>query len=234
MTNSTALATISSLRTNLQNFRHSTPRSAPGATGYLRFGKGDWTFGRDNAPLDLDGVWVIHPQSLQHGWICWRGGSLHKEVLVPFSQPLPPENSLPEAPEPAPDSDDQPGYQHQMAFQCVGLEGKQTGVQLTFKTATVGGRSAVDKMVDEMFARMDDVEISGEGGIFPVVMFGTDSYKHKTRGKIFVPTITLVGWSTNEPGAEVEWLDDAEPEAKPEPKPEVAAPAGRRRRVAGA
>lgn len=233
MTN-TALATIHGMRGALQNFRNSTPRSAPGSTGYLRFSKGDWLFGRDDSPLDLDSVWVVHPQSLQHGWICWRNGSLFNEVLIPFTQALPLENTLKPAPDPAPDSDDQPGYQHQMAFQAVCIEGGHVGLQLQFKTGTVGGRSAVDKMVEALMARMDDVEATGEGGFYPVIQFGVDSYKHKTRGKIFVPIIDVVGWSTNEPGAEIEWVDGEAEEEVVEQIAPPAPPATARRRTATA
>jgi len=218
----TALTTLSSLRNSLQAFRNSTPRSL-GQTGYMKFSKGDWTFGKDDAPLDLDGSYILHPHTLMHGWICWRNGSLFNEILIPFTQQLPPEESIkPAAPDPAPDSDDQPGYQHQMAFQVVGVDGRQAGTQLTFKTGTVGGRSAVDKLVEALMARMDDVEArGGEGGIFPVVQFATDSYKHKTRGKIFVPLIEVVGWSTNEPGDAIEWDgdDDEGDEEVPPPSP---------------
>lgn len=225
---SNQLATINNIRGALTQFRNSTPRSV-GQVGYMKFSKGDWSFGKDDAPLDLEGAYILHPQTLMHGWICWRGGSLFHEVLIPFTQQLPLEDTLKPAPTPSPDSDDQPGYQHQMAFQVVAVEGKQEGLQLTFKTGTVGGRSAVDKVVDTLLARMDDVEATGEGGIFPVLQFGVDSYKHKTRGKIFVPLIEVVGWSTNEPGAEIEWIDGAdEEEAAPPPPP----PAATRKRIA--
>lgn len=215
---STSIATINSMRGALSSFRNSTPRNT-GATGFLKFSKGDWSFGKSDEAIDPDGAWIIHPQSLMHGWICWRDGKLFKETLVPFTQTLPAETSMPEAPEPSPDSDDQPGYQLQMSMQVVAVEGKQAGTQLTFKTATVGGRSAMDALVDEVLARMDDVEATGEGGVYPVVQFSVDSYKHKTRGKIFVPLISVVGWSTNEPDAEIEWVDGEAPEPVPAPTP---------------
>jgi hypothetical protein len=230
------LTTIRSLRASMQAFRNSTPRSSGGAVGYMKFSKGDWSFGKDETPLDLEGLYLLHPSSLMHGWICWRNGSLFHEVLLPFTQQLPLESSLKEAPEPAPDSDDQPGYQHQMAFQVVAIEGKQAGQQFTFKTGTVGGRGAVDRVVEVLMARMDDVEaLGGAGGIYPVLEFGVDSYKHKTRGKIFVPVITVVGWSTNEPGDEIEWIaGDIDEEEEAAPPPPVKTPATGRKRIATA
>jgi hypothetical protein len=222
------MTTMRTLRSSMQAFRKSTPRASGGAVGYLKFSKGDWSFGKDDAPLDLEGLYVMHPQSLMHGWICWRDGALFKEYLLPFTQELPHESTLAEAPEPKPDSDDQPGYQHQMAFQIVAIEGKQKGQQFTFKTGTVGGRTAVDKMVDALMARMDDVEATGEGGIYPVLEFATDSYKHKTRGKIFVPMINIVGWSTNEPDEEIEWVAEGE-EAEEVAPPPPPATTGRKR-----
>jgi len=222
------LTTMRTLRSSMQAFRKSTPRSSTGAVGYLKFSKGDWSFGKDDSPLDLEGLYVMHPQSLMHGWICWRDGALFKEYLHPFTEQLPLESTLTPAPEPKPDSDDQPGYQHQMAFQIVAIEGKQKGQQFTFKTGTVGGRSAVDAMVDVLMARLDDVEVMGGGGIYPVLEFATDSYKHKTRGKIFVPVITVVGWSTNEPDEEIEWIAEGEEEPE-EVAPPPPAATGRKR-----
>jgi hypothetical protein len=219
------VANITNMRGAISGYRQQSPKTG-GTASYLTFSKGDWTQGRDaRGSFDLDTSWIIHPNSFTHGYICWRDGALFKEVLVGLTARLPLESELPEPPEPKAGSDDQHGYQRQRGFTAACVDGILKGSQVIFKTATVGGLSAIDALLDEMEARFDQCEADGNPAIYPVVQFGTDSYIHKTRGKIWVPQITVVGFSTGNPADPVEWLDgevEAEPAPKPASKPAIS------------
>lgn len=216
-------ANLSNLRKQLQAYKMTAPR-VRGSGSFLQFSKGDWTYGRERKAFDLSTVWIVHPESFEHGYICWRDGSIFHERLMPIAATLPAETSLPEPPAPKEGSDDQEGYQYQMGFTCVCVDGSLKGDQTTFKSGTVGGVGVMQKLLDDFDARLEEAEATGNPRVYPVVQFGTDHYMHKKRGKIMVPTITIVGFSSNDPNDEIEWLDAEEEEAAappPPPEPKV-------------
>ena len=224
---------LATLRSQIGSYRATAPRVRGGSGGYLNFSKGEWSIGRDKAPLDLEAVWVMNPATLQHGWICWRNSQIFHELLLPIGTVLPAEISLPEPPPAGKDEAD--GYQYQIGFSSVCIEGRYTGDAENatghFKSSSVGGTGAIQKLIDDLNARMDECDELGSLLYYPVIQFGTDSYIHKTRGKIWVPTITIVGFSDNDPEHEIEWIEDEE-ETPPPPPPPAPTKTTRTRRVA--
>lgn len=214
---------LADFRKNMAAFRQGTPRVAAGNVVYLSFSKGEWRLGRE-PKFDLDSVWVVHPQSFVAGYICWRGGQVFNEVMVGMTAPLPSERDLTPPPPPT-GPNDTDGYSLQKGFTAVCIEGDHEGTQAIFKTASDGGLKAVEALLDEMEARLDHAEATGEATVCPVVQFGTDSYPHKKYGKVWVPEITVTAFSDGEPGGEIDWLDEdggeekqlAAPPAEPEP-----------------
>jgi len=100
------------------------------------------------------------------------------------------------------------------------MDGKHKGVQVLFKTSSVGGMNACRGIMDAMLERLDeDTEF-----VCPIVKIDNDSYKHKSWGKTYVPVLEIVGWA-NLDGDE-EDADEDQPKvapAKVDPEPEQEA-----------
>jgi hypothetical protein len=220
---------LDTLRASVGNYRATAPR-VRGGGGYINFSKGEWSLGRERAPLDLNAVWLMNPATLQHGWICWRNSAIAHEVLLPIGTQLPAEVSLPPVPPPGPDEAE--GYQYQIGFSSTCIEGPYTKDADNntghFKSSSIGGTGAIQKLIDDLNARMDECDVTGSEFYYPVIQFDTSFYNHKVRGKIWVPLINVVGFSDNDPSHEIEWLEEDEPA----PPPVAPTKTGRPRRTA--
>jgi hypothetical protein len=124
-------------------------------------------------------------------------------------------------------------WKDQMSLDLKFVDGKHKGTQVLYKVSSVGGLNACRAILDAILERLDmDTEF-----VCPVVSLDSDSYKHKSYGKTYVPKIEIVGWA-NMDGVEEDGDEEAPvktlaaPEPEPEPEPESVAEddAPRRRR----
>jgi hypothetical protein len=97
-----------------------------------------------------------------------------------------------------------------MSLKC--LTGDDAGMEARFTTTSVGGKRGVQTIAAALAEQVEKDQTKP----VPVVMLKRDHYQHKSYGKIYTPIFEVVEWISMEG----------------EPEPEVAAPAGRRRRVA--
>ena len=77
-----------------------------------------------------------------------------------------------------------------VSFELVCLTGEDKGVNVLYKTNSVGGRRAFADMMQLVAAAMDDTE----GKCVPVVNLDCDSYPHKKYGKIYTPIFDIKKW----------------------------------------
>jgi hypothetical protein len=244
--NKTGMAALGALRSGLQTVRTKMPEIA--SSPYLRLLKdGDWVFGQEDNAIAKGTEAVINPLSVKHGYSCWTNRQPGEgknvslgEIMVGLNTPLQAIHELeahkdPETGRPAP-------WKDQMSVDVKFVTGKHKGTQVMWKVSSVGGLNAAKGILDAILARLDEATPF----VCPIVTLDSDSYKHATYGKTYVPKIEVVGWMDlegNEEGDDVvagpEAVKRVEKQPEPEPEPEVEEaevatdePPRRRRRVA--
>jgi hypothetical protein len=157
------------------------------------------------------------------------------EIMVGLNAPLPLIHELPQHSDPVTGANC--AWKDQMSVDIKFIGGKHKGTQVMWKVSSVGGLNAAKGILDEILARLDmDTPF-----VCPIITLDSDSYKHATYGKTYVPKIEVVGWMDlegNEEGddtvtgpAAVARVEKA-PEPEPAAEPETAEEAPRRRRRA--
>lgn len=238
----TGLGALGALRTGLQNVRAKMPEIA--SSPYLRLLKdGDWVFGQEDNAVAPGTEAVINPLSIKHGYSCWTNrqpgqgkNEMLGEIMVGLSAPLQAIHELPQHTDPTTGNICQ--WKDQMAVDVKFLNGKHKGTQVLYKVSSVGGLNACKGILDAILTRLDE----DTAFVCPIITLSSDSYKHATYGKTYVPKIEIVGWmdieGNEEDGDETDGAPEpvtakiAAPEPEPEPEPEVAEDAPRRRRRA--
>lgn len=141
------------------------------------FKSGDFSYGRDAEEITGETI-VINTYSIQHGWTLWANGT-PKKVSAPFNAELP---------EPmAPVDGNSPTESR--SFEACFQDDPDT--ILVFDSNSHGGRTGVNKVLDQIKARA----VSGEGEyLFPKVKLSSDSYKAKQGATVHNPVFKIVGW----------------------------------------
>jgi hypothetical protein len=233
----TALASLQDLTAGLQNVQTALPKI--GMDPILRMQKdGDWVYGQENTLVEADQVWAINPYAISHGWIAWRkrpeGSTEPAKVLgermVSMTQRKPAESELEELTEPG-------RWTEQVGLMLRGFGGADDGIQVQYKTNSVGGTRAANTLIT---AILDQVRVDPSKPV-PLVKLTHETYIHKAHGKIYNPVLSIVGW-TDMDGTAVETGEVVEddvpfetaPQPAPQPAPQTAAAAAaapvRRRR----
>lgn len=202
-------AIISTLITTLEIAQQSAPAMSEGDFQYLKLTKsGDWVFGADETEVGNDSVFVIDPASYAQGFIAWDDGSLVAEQMAVAGQPPVLLADLPALPAGV-------SWDAQVAFAMKGIEGKEDGVQLLYKVSSRGGKGAIGELLSAIIARGKE----GNADLCPVILLGSDNYKHKKYGKIYTPVLEIEDWMELPSSGP---LPDTKKKAEPEPEPEPA------------
>lgn len=154
---------------------------------YMKFAKGEWSWGAEETEVEKASLWVVNPQSFVHGWIGW-GDKAHKtqgerlgEKIVPVTEDMPLKGSLP---------DIEGEWMKQIGFQLLCLSGDDRDVAVMFKGSSKGALDLYSDLVTEVSERI----ISKTPDVAPVVMLEEGFYKHKTYGRIAIPAFEYVEW----------------------------------------
>lgn len=239
----TGLGALGALRTGLANVRTKLPEV--GGSPYLRLLKdGDWVFGQEDNAVAKGTEAVINPLSIKHGYSCWTNRQPGQgknenlgELMVGLNQPLPPVHELDRHSDPV--TGQICPWKDQLAMDIKFLGGKHKGTQVMWKVSSVGGLNAARTILDAILSKLDE----GTPFVCPIITLDSDSYKHNTYGKTYVPQMEVVGWMDldgNEEGddvvsgpasvARVEKQPEPEPEPQPEQVTETSADEAPRRR----
>lgn len=94
-------------------------------------------------------------------------------------------------------------WQFQMSVPITRLDTQET---YRFTTGSKGGLACLGKLTRAFGRRVQDEKVPG----LPVVELKADHYKHRTYGKMFTPSMTVVGWtgSDGKPLSLAEDMDD--------------------------
>lgn len=181
--------------------------------GFLKMDKtGSWCWGTDEVPVEEDTPVYIDPMGFVHGWQCWANtdlpgvtSELLGEVLAPMYEPMPPRPS--QVPE------NGRGWSELRGLSCI-----VDGQKLVYSTTSVGGVNAIAALAEEYGKQYK----KAPSKMIAVANLSSDSYKHKnkTYGRIYVPIITIVGWTATLPAT----AEAAPEKAAEKPKTKPAAP----------
>lgn len=193
-----------------------------GGAAFLKLRKNDglWVYGQEEIECEDGARWLLDSTSLCQGYIDWHQGRPAGERMAVLGQP-------PVNPADLPPAQGKNGWEKQVGFGVICLDGEDKGVQIVYKTNTDGGKRAYNAVFDAIKARA-----LAQLPRNPIIFLKEDSYTHAEYGKIFKPVFEIVGWvdqDGNEFGLEeVPQIQQGEAEA--EPVEEEAKPAGRQRR----
>jgi hypothetical protein len=174
-----------------------TPTSALRALGaarnqgtelFMKFVKADgFMFGPEQIPVEPDELWAVNPDSFEVGVIGWKDGQVVDEIMYPIASGKRVDRSELEVIPASANPDQTNGWQDQLSIRLHQIE---EGVDVVYKTSTHGGKTAISELAE---ACADQAE-KDEDYRVPVVTLHTDWYKHKTRGKVYVPQIKVEYW----------------------------------------
>src|SRR5262245_57000959 len=116
----------------------------PGGKPFLRLLRdGEWVFGQSDDVVQDGSLWIVNPLSIGHGWSCWTNydtkakNELLDEIMVSVTEPKPIR---------PPNNGEWPyAEQRQMDLRCC--HGEDTGVEVLYKTNSVGGMRAFDGLL---------------------------------------------------------------------------------------
>lgn len=156
---------------------------------FMKFVKADgFMFGPEQIPVEDDEEWAVNPDSFEVGVIGWKDGQVVDEFMYPIDSGKRVDRSELEI-IPASTVDGQNnGWSDQIS---VRLHQVAEGLDVVYKTSTHGGKTALTTLAGEIAEHNGDED---DPYRIPVVTLHTDHYKHKTRGKVYVPKIEVAHW----------------------------------------
>lgn len=165
---------------------------AAGNKTFLKFQKGDYTFGQNDEEMAIGTRLVANMAGLKAGWQKWEGGKPTGEEmeLVASGRQAPKRPELGDTDQALWETDDQGRPRDPWQFTNVlGLKDAASGEEYTFSTGSRGGIGAIGQLCRE-FGKVYRMK----PGFLPVIELQVDSYKHAQYGKVFTPVLKLVDW----------------------------------------
>jgi hypothetical protein len=157
----------------------------------LRFTKGEYIAGQDNEEIAEGTKMLVNIDSVTSGWMLWLNKKLVEQDMGPVMQGFQPkkrsELSYSNKSEWPDDTENDPW---QLTNQCL-MKAVKGGDIYTFTISSKGGISAIGNLCTSASEYMRE----GHENENPIIELGIDSYKHSEYGKIFVPVLSIVGWS---------------------------------------
>ena len=142
-----------------------------------RDNNGTWAFGQKKTVVEDDSIWAVNPQTFKRGFICFDDNNkVIGEQLLPVSKPMPEVAELP---------DNGFEWQQQWAVNMKCLSGADAGIEVAFKTTTVGGIQAVAGLIEAVRDRLNGGQHDGK--VSPIVHLEKDSYPHEPAREDLVP-----------------------------------------------
>lgn len=162
------------LRKNVANI-------APSGFIILKFDKtGSWVFGANADEVEDGSFWAVNPYSFCHGLIAWGDGQPVGEMMVSMSDEVPEKGPLPAG------ADDK-GWQYQVGLALKCMTGQDAGTEVRYTTTSVGGKRAVQTLGLAIAEQID----TDQANPVAVVILESDSYKHSSYGKVYVPEFQI-------------------------------------------
>jgi hypothetical protein len=149
-----------------------------------REANGTWMIGQRKIKPESGSRWAIDPRSFQRGFACFGdANNFLGEKLQPVSKPMLDPTKLPET-----------GFkwQEQWSVNMKCLDGADAGVEVVFKSTTVGGIQAINGVLELVRDRLNGGQ--HDGNVVPIALLEKDYYSHGQHGKTWFPVLTHVDW----------------------------------------
>jgi hypothetical protein len=160
------------------------------AASFLKYVKGVFVFGIDEAELALGTELVPNMTEVRIGWLRWKNGEVVEENMAAWAVGHAYREDLGDLDRDLWEIDDNgKPIDPYSETATLPLKNPRTGEEFTFSTSSTGGRQAVAKLV---YAWRHGVT-QGKSGL-PVIALGSDTYKHKKFGPVHFPVFKIVRW----------------------------------------
>ena len=146
---------------------------------------GVWSYGVEAEEPEPNAEWAVNPFSFTHGYIAWGERVVLGEHMTPLTDPMPALDE--EAPAGA-----KKGWEQQLGFMLRCMTGKDEGVECRYSTTSEGGKRAILKLTQEIAARI----LQDPSHPVPLVTIRSETYNHSKYSKVWIPVLTIVGWTT--------------------------------------
>ena len=215
----TANSNLPAALSNLGNALIQEGEAATGLGGdllkFLARQGGSWVYGKEGTDVEEGSLWAANPMSFEHGFVCWKDQKVAGEHMVGVGIAKPDQLSLPD------NGQDSKGnatkWQGQMSIKLKCTSGEDKGVEVIYKTSTVGGVSAIKALAKAVGNQIN----SGTLAVAPLVELEVDSYQHSDYGKMYTPVLKVNSWVN---------MDGTAGNSEPEEVEEEEKPKARRRR----
>ena len=168
-------------------FRKVAQERMQGSAMFLRFRKGNWTFGPEDVAISDDEEWAIDPGSFKSGIVGWDDGNFVEEYMFPMGQShdIPPADELPEIKS----KDKQSGWSEQWSVEMQSMAEHE---KVRYSTSTNGGVG----FLKDLFLAIGEHAATAPDYPIPIVTLGKGGYKHKdkTVGRVITPAADIVRW----------------------------------------
>jgi hypothetical protein len=194
MSNDLTTPTNRALTTNVSPWREAANDEIGTNFGtFLKFTKGDWTLGEEEKEVTAEARFVANLDEYYRGWVRWWDGKPtdHRIGRVIDRHHVPAREELGETDESKWETEPN-GLRRDPWAKTVYLAMRDISSDeiICFTSSSDGGRKAVAKLAD----RYDRLRLRFKAKM-PIVCMESESYEHKTYGKILKPKFRIVDWT---------------------------------------
>jgi hypothetical protein len=180
--------------TNVSPWREFVNEEAGASFGtFLKFIKGEWTLGEDDREAPADARFCANLEEVYQGWVRWWDGKPTEHLIgrIIDRHRVPPREELGDLDESAWETEPNGARRDPWAKTVyLALRNLSSDEIICFTSSSDGGRKAVRKLAD----RYDRLRHRYKAKM-PVVTLESESYQHKTYGKILKPKFRVVDWA---------------------------------------
>jgi hypothetical protein len=186
-------STVIAPTTNISPWREAI--NDEGGTGFgtfLKFNKQEWLLGENDKAVPADARFVGNLEEYYRGWVRWWGGvpTDHRIGRVVDRHRVPPREELGDLDKNKWEREANGVPRDPWARTVyLGLRDMSNDEIVCFTSSSEGGRKAVLKLADYYDRRRHRFK-----GKMPIVVLESESYQHKTYGKIWTPKFRVVDW----------------------------------------
>lgn len=218
--NSAALATADAYDPYLT---HGEELGGNAGAAFLKYNGNDggYTFGSDAEELVTGSKVAIVAESFGRGWICWKGGDVQEEIIVPILTGLPPKKDELTDHGPYAKGD---GWIEQVVVRMKDLD---TGIDLLYKPVSKGGKGALGRLMTS-YGKQRKMNMDDNGNfLVPIAEIGERSFTPKDiKTKKWAPSFEIVEWMSADELTDLfagtqgdDEVEEEVAEAKPKRKP---------------
>jgi len=201
------------LATGDDNYAEFYKRSSGESVLHMKYQKGAYNAGAEGVEIPIGTHMLANLPLVENGWLKWQGGTVVEQRMQLVSDgSYPYREDLPDLDSRLWEVDEATGRPMDPWVESykLPLRDVETQQDYSFSTSSFGGRKAVGQAIWTWRKAVK----AGQTGC-PIIVLGTDTYKHRKYGLVHFPVLPIVGWEG----------EDTPPEPKPKKRRSKKAPA---------